>query len=113
MGNTFKIGSTYEWHNASTNITHEAREELLNNLTYITKEKVEVLSQVAGIRPTTRDRRPLIGTHPNFPNYHIFNGLGAKGYMLAPLLSLEFTAYLSNKADLDKEVNVLRYFNKE
>ena len=112
-GNTFKIGSTYEWHNASTNITNEAKVELLNNLTYITKEKVEVVSQEAGIRPTTRDRRPLIGTHPDFSNYHIFNGLGAKGYMLAPLLSSEFVTYLSNDADLDKEVNVLRYFNKD
>lgn len=108
----FKIGSTYEWHDPSTNITKEAKNEILNNLTYITKENVEVVSQEAGIRPTTRDRRPLIGTHPNFSNYHIFNGLGAKGYMLSPLLSKEFVSYLSGKTTLDKEVNILRYFNK-
>lgn len=108
----FKIGSTYEWHDPSTNITEEAKNEILNNLTYITKEPVEVVSQEAGVRPTTRDRRPLIGTHPNFSNYHIFNGLGAKGYMLCPLLSKEFVSYLSGEMSLDKEVNILRYFNK-
>lgn len=108
----FKIGSTYEWHNPTTNITDEAKNELLNNLTFITKEKVEVVSQEAGIRPTTRDRRPLIGTHPAFSNYHIFNGLGAKGYMLCPLLSKEFVSYLAGETSLDKEVNILRYFNK-
>lgn len=108
----FKIGSTYEWHDPTTNITEKSKNEILDNLTYITKEKVEVVSQEAGVRPTTRDRRPLIGTHPDFSNYHIFNGLGAKGYMLCPLLSKEFVSYLSGETSLDKEVNIMRYFNK-
>lgn len=108
----FKIGSTYEWHNSTTSITEKAKIDILNNLAFITKENVEVVSQEAGIRPTTRDRRPLIGTHHDFSNYHIFNGLGAKGYMICPLLSKEFVDYLTNGAKLDKEVNVLRYFNK-
>lgn len=108
----FKIGSTYEWHNPTTHVTEEAKIEILNNLTFITNENIEVVSQEAGIRPTTRDRRPLIGTHPEFSNYHIFNGLGAKGYMICPLLSKEFVDYLSNGAELDKEVNVKRYYNK-
>ncbi len=110
---TYKIGSTYEWHNSTTHITEEAKEEILDNLSYITDEKVEVLNQEAGIRPTTRDRRPLLGSHPQHPNYHIFNGLGAKGYMLAPLLSEEFVHYLEGNLDLDKEVNISRYFMPE
>ena len=110
---TYKIGSTYEWHNSTTHITEEAKEEILQNLSYITDEKVEVLSQEAGIRPTTRDRRPLLGTHPKHTNYHIFNGLGAKGYMLAPLLSEEFVRYLEGELILDKEVNISRYFKPE
>jgi len=108
----FKIGSTYEWHNPTTHITTEAKEEILNHLSYITNEKVEVLHQEAGVRPTTRDRRPLIGTHNAFSNFHIFNGLGAKGYMICPKLSQEFVDYLSNGTELDKEVNVKRYYEK-
>lgn len=111
-GDQFKIGSTYEWHNPTTHITTEAKAEILNHLSYITNENVAVLSQEAGVRPTTRDRRPLIGTHPNFLNYHIFNGLGAKGYMICPLLSLEFVRYLAKELSLDKEVDVKRYFDK-
>lgn len=108
----FKIGSTYEWHDPSTNVTESAKKEILENLRYITDEQVTVLSQEAGVRPTTRDRRPLMGTHPTLLNYHIFNGLGAKGYMLCPLLSEEFVHYLSGDKTLDKEVNILRYINK-
>jgi len=108
----FKIGSTYEWHNPTTHISDEAKADILEHLAYITDEKVEVLSQEAGVRPTTRDRRPLIGTHPEHTNYHIFNGLGAKGYMICPLLSHEFIGYLAQEVTLSKEVDVKRYFDK-
>lgn len=108
----FKIGSTYEWHNPTTHTTAEGKEEILNHLAYITDEKVNVISQEAGVRPTTRDRRPLIGTHNENSNFHIFNGLGAKGYMICPLLSLEFVSYLAKESSLDKEVDVKRYFDK-
>ena len=111
--NLFKIGSTYEWHNPTTHITEEAKTDILDHLSYITDEKVEVISQEAGVRPTTRDRRPLIGTHPNHKNYHIFNGLGAKGYMICPKLSSEFVSYLAQESTLDKEVDVKRYFSKD
>ena len=110
---TFKIGSTYEWSDPTTHVTEEAKEELLKNLSYIIDEKVEVLNQEAGIRPTTRDRRPLIGTHKTHKNYHIFNGLGAKGYMLAPLISKEFVSYLLNDDNLDPEVDINRYYRKK
>ena len=108
----FKIGSTYEWNDPSTNITEESKLELLKNLSFIIDEKVEVLNQEAGIRPTTRDRRPLIGTHKTNKNYHIFNGLGAKGYMLAPLISQEFCDYLLNGKELDPEIDINRYYRK-
>lgn len=108
----FKVGSTYVWNTATTNITLEGRSEILGNLTYLTKEEVEILDQKAGIRPTTKDRRPLIGTHSSKKNYHFFNGLGAKGYMLAPLLSDEFCKYLLNGASIDPEVDLNRFTSK-
>ena len=108
----FKIGSTYEWSDPSTHITESSKLELLKNLSYIIDEEVEVLNQEAGIRPTTRDRRPLIGTHKTFKNYHIFNGLGAKGYMLAPLICQEFCDYLLKGAELDPEIDINRYYRK-
>lgn len=106
----FKIGSTYGWSDPTTHITEEAKNEILHNLSFITDEKVTIVQQEAGVRPTTRDRRPLLGTHSEFKNYHIFNGLGAKGFMLAPKTSLEFAEYLMDGKELDKEVDIRRYF---
>ena len=108
----FKIGSTYEWNDPTTHITEEGKNEILENLSYITDGSVTVVDQEAGVRPTTRDRRPLLGTHPAISNYHIFNGLGAKGYMLAPLIAKEFVDYLLENVALDKEVDVKRYYEK-
>jgi len=105
----FKVGSTYEWHNTTTNITEDAKNIILENLSYITEEKVKVVEQIAGIRPTVKDRRPTLGTHAEHPYYHVFNGLGAKGYMIAPLLSEEFVDYLLKGKELDKEVDIGRF----
>ncbi len=106
----FKIGSTIDWNNTSLEITEEGKTEILQNLSYIIDEEVEVLSHQAGIRPGSKDRRPFIGTHPEHVNYHVFNGLGSKGYMLCPLLSLEFSDWILDGKPLDPEVRIERYY---
>lgn len=107
----FKVGSTYEWNNNSTEITEEGRNAILEKMSYLTDAPIKVIDQGAGVRPTVSDRRPLIGTHPEYKNYHIFNGLGTKGYLLAPLMSKEFVDYLIEGKELHPEVNINR-FNK-
>ena len=89
--------------------TEKAKSELIEKLSQFTNFKFEVISQQAGIRPTVKDRRPLIGTHPNFNKLHVFNGLGTKGVMIAPFYSDELLEYILNGRDLDKEVNITRY----
>ncbi len=109
LGNrTFKIGSTYVWETPQSEITPEGKTEILENLAHLIEEQVEVIAHEAGVRPTTRDRRPFIGRHPDHPSYCIFNGLGAKGYMLAPLLSEEFVDSLLTGTPLDLEVSIAR-----
>ncbi len=107
----FKIGATHEWHNPTTHITPEGRAELLEKLSCITSEHVRVLEQKAGVRPTSVDRRPFLGTHPKHTSYHIFNGLGTKGYMTAPLLSKEFCDYLLKGVALNPEVTIRRFMH--
>lgn len=109
----FKIGATYEWHNDSTHTTEEAKEELLKNLRYISDIEPEILSQSAGVRPTVKDRRPIMGQHKSEKHFYIFNGLGAKGYMLAPLLSKHFCDSLLNNTPLNPEVDIQRFYKKQ
>ncbi|MEY3237081.1 MAG: hypothetical protein RI883_1182 [Bacteroidota bacterium] len=108
----FKVGSTYVWDTYNSDITAAGRAEIEKNITYLTTELYTVIDQNAGIRPTTLDRRPLIGTHSNYPNIHIFNGLGAKGYMLAPLLAKEMVEHILYGRLLDKEISISRLIDK-
>jgi glycine/D-amino acid oxidase-like deaminating enzyme len=71
--NTFKIGATYEWDDGSLNTTKEARELLLENFSVISDLPIKVIDQVAGIRPTVLDRRPVLGQHKIHKKLFIFN----------------------------------------
>lgn len=105
----FKVGATYIWHTDDLNLTTEGREHLLDNLRYLTDKPIEVVAQHAGVRPTTVDRRPIMGKHPDFPKLAIFNGLGTKGYMMAPLLAKEMADFIVEGKELDKESRIERF----
>ncbi len=110
MGNQqFKVGSTYNWDSADTSITEEGRAAILEKVAYLTHDKVEVIDQEAGVRPTSPDRRPMAGVHPKHNNLFIFNAMGTKGYLITPLMSKEFVDYLIDGKPLDPEVNITRF----
>ena len=113
LGNhEFRTGSTYEWDSVDLTPSMEAKKEILEHLSYLTKKEPEVINHDTGIRPTSLDRRPIFGTHPSHEHYHIFNGLGAKGFMICPLLSDEFSEYLLSNVPLSKEVDLKRFMKK-
>ncbi|GAB5417189.1 MAG: FAD-dependent oxidoreductase [Crocinitomicaceae bacterium] len=113
MGNQqFKVGSTYEWNSTDLSITEEGRQAILEKVAYLTSEPVEVVHQEAGVRPTTPDRRGMMGQHPGHKNLYIFNGLGTKGYLIAPLLSKEFVDHLIDGTELNSEVDSARFTAK-
>ena len=109
-GEKFMLGATYEWNEPSLNITAEAREKLEDVFKTITNASYEVNGQTVGMRPTVSDRRPVMGEHPDAKGLFIFNGLGTKGYMLAPLLSLEMAQFMTEGKALHKEVVFSRFY---
>lgn len=105
---TYKAGSTYEWDNETLHTTEEAKEEIMSHIGNLIKIPFKITHQEAGIRPTVVDRRPLVGMHPTKNNLFIFNGLGAKGYLLAPYFLRHFVEYLENKVSLNAEISIDR-----
>lgn len=106
-----KVGATYDNKNLEEMITSEAQDELVNKLRDLVKFDFEVIDQKVGIRPATKDRKPFVGRHPKFHNLIIFNGLGAKGVSLAPFYAKQLLAHLEHGDELDKEVNIERFFS--
>ena len=82
--NRYWIGSTFNHGEEDTKVTSRRRAELLEKFARISDTDVNVVEQRAGIRPTTRDKKPLAGTHPDFPALGILNGMGTRGVTLAP-----------------------------
>ena len=108
----FRIGATYEFNNPTLTTTEEGKSYLLQTLEALGTYHPKVIEQVAGVRPTVLDRRPLMGEHPNYPGVFIFNGLGTKGYMIAPTLARELVEHITANKPLNPEINIGRFTDK-
>ena len=103
------VGATYNWKDKTNNITLEAKEELINKLKTFLKCDFNVVSQVAGIRPTVIDRRPLVGVHKEKSNVFVLNGLGTRGVMIGPYVSRQLYNFIENGTPLEEEININRF----
>lgn len=104
-------GATYEWDFSDNHITDAGKALLESRLADLIKSRYEVIGHKAGIRPTVKDRRPIIGFHPQFKTLGVFNGLGTKGISLAPYFANHFLEHLENGKDLDPEINIERFYS--
>jgi glycine/D-amino acid oxidase-like deaminating enzyme len=68
-----------------------------------------IVHQEYGFRPTTPDRRPILGRHPALERVFTFNGMGTKGVSLAPYFSDILVRFVENGEPINKEVEIERY----
>ncbi|MBX2971486.1 MAG: FAD-binding oxidoreductase [Flavobacteriales bacterium] len=103
----YRVGATFAWDDVWSGPSEEARHYLLDRTERLVEREVEVLDHWCGVRPASKDRRPLlgrIGTHEV-----VFNGLGSRGVMLAPWCAQQLCGHLLDGAPLDVEVRVERF----
>ena len=111
--NIFTIGSTYSNEDQKTNITIDAKEYLMKKLNKIVEiDGIEIMDQKFGFRPTSLDRKPLIGEHPIIKNLYTLNGMGSKAILMAPLLVKELLDCIYMNKSLDSMVNINRFSKK-
>ena len=91
LGNhLFTVGATYNREDLTDKITGDGQQFLKDRLEGILNVEYEILDRVAGVRPTVKDYKSLIGWHSENNNIGIFNGLGARGVLAGPYLSNAF-----------------------
>ncbi len=107
--NLYAVGATYNWEDKTNVSTDKAKQELLNKLKTIISCEFEVVDHVAGIRPTVKDRRPLVGRHSKCKNVYVLNGLGTRGVMIAPYVANALYNFIEKQMPLDKEIDINRF----
>lgn len=109
----FKVGSTYNWKDLSERPTEKGKLFLLEQLKNLISMEFTIEDHWAGIRPAISDRRPVLGAHPEFKNFYIFNGLGTKGVMLTPYFAQEMLKLLTiRNYSINSEVAIMRFAGK-
>lgn len=114
LGNDlFKVGATYNWKDKTDLPTEEGKKELVERIKEIITCDFEIIAHFAGVRPTVKDRRPLIGTHHSYKSLHILNGLGTRGVMLGPAMAKALFDNIEYGISLNKEIDINRFLSKE
>lgn len=103
----FRVGATFKWDDVWDGPMVEARAWLMERLSALIDAPVEILEQATGVRPTSQDRRPILGV--TVQQEAVMNGLGSRGVLLAPWCAEHLLDHLYDGKDLDPEVDQARF----
>ena len=107
--NGFRAGSTYDRSGEEGNSTRGILdiEQRLRTLLFV---DFTTTGSDWGFRPVVRDRRPILGEHPERKGVFIFNGLGTKGVSLAPWSAKCLSGWMEGIESLPDELNISRFY---
>jgi glycine oxidase len=108
----YAVGATYSNTDKTPDPSETARQQLVEKLHDLIDVDFEVVHQVAGLRPSTIDRRPLVGRHPVHSQLYCCNGFGSRGILLAPMISKELLGFIEEGVPLTAEVDISRFTRK-
>lgn len=110
LGNhLYKVGATFNHTDKNSEPSKEGKAELIEKLKKVIDVPYTIVNQTAGIRPTVKDRRPLVGIHPKCKKLAILNGLGTRGVMIAPTVAKNLYHHIENNEKLDPEIDIKRF----
>jgi glycine/D-amino acid oxidase-like deaminating enzyme len=106
-----KVGATFQWQPIDGVPTLQGKQVLLDAYRQLwqTSHACQVVAHECGVRPGSRDKKPLIGLHPRYPQLGVFNGFGAKGALWIPYYAAKFAECLSGPANLPPETDIRRF----
>lgn len=85
LGNgKFRAGATYSRNPVNDIPSRKGLDELTYKLREFVSRPFRIITHHAGLRPASRNRKPIVGSHPEYPALSVFNGLGSKGVLQAP-----------------------------
>lgn len=110
LGNdVYRVGATYARDFVDEDPSLEGKEWLVSKFEKLVTLPFTVLSHGAGLRPTTTDRKPILGQHSSHASFWCVNGLGSRGVLWAPYLATLFVNALKGTQKVPQELDVRRF----
>jgi len=107
--NHYKVGATFNHKDKTSKPSVEGKEELIEKLKKVISVPYTIKEQSAGIRPTVKDRRPMVGVHHKYKQLSVLNGLGTRGVLIAPTVAENLFNHLEFGKKLDQDINIKRF----
>lgn len=105
----YYVGASYDWKDMEQVNTKEKIKYLIDSLHQSIQVPYEIVDYKVGLRPTVKDRRPLLGEHAKHKNMYTFNGMGTKGLSLSPYFADQLINHIEHGKELLDEVNIQRF----
>lgn len=110
LDNRFKVGATYNRNFDNAQPQPQDAEELMQKLANLTEVETSVLTHQTAIRPTTPDRKPVLGKWRDHNRVYVFNGLGTKGVTYGPFFARHLFNHIIHNDALMPEVDIKRFY---
>lgn len=109
--NLYRLGASYI-RELDLKPSRQARRRLLQGLRemMVPLPAFALVDHQYGIRPASSDRRPIMGTHPRYPQLAVFNGFGSKGSLQIPYCAGLMQQHLNEASEIPESMNVSRFF---
>ncbi len=105
----FWVGASHDWKYETTAPTDRFRTNTISVLEKWLKVPFEIIDHRSSVRPANFDRKPFVGFHPQAHNVGIFNGMGGKGFSMAPYFARQFSAHITTGEPILADVSIDRY----
>lgn len=100
----YYYGGTYDRENETLQVDDSAVAQLEKGLKEILLTPYNINSVEYAFRPTTKDRKPILGRHHTQDNLYIFNGLGARGLLNGAFYAKVLFEHIEHGKALPQEV---------
>ena len=120
-GGRFKLGASYDWNSDTLEVSDAVRETLLEKMESAwpgVRTGHDVVAHEVGLRPVSRDRRPVVGAAlgsipaaegAGSPKRFVFNGLGTRGVLIAPRWAAALLDHITSGTSLPNLVRADRF----
>ena len=102
-------GSTWKHEDLESGPTEDGKNEILEELSYLPKDRLRIIDHRSGVRSGTRDRSPILGKHRENEKIFLFNGFGSRGAATIPFYAKHMLDFMIDEVPLPREADLNRF----